>query len=85
MYFPILPERAPSGKVLFHLKPMISAWTSVEVQFAVNNSYIIDETFEQHHFLDRNNTLFKAYNDTFFEMKRKAKTEGNKGLESIAK
>ena len=40
---------------------------------------------EQHHFPNQSNTLFKAYNQTFFDIKRKAKAEGNKGLEALAK
>ena len=84
LYFPLLPERAPSEKMLFHLRPMVGTWTSFEVPLAVQNGYVIDEIFKQYHFPQHSNTLFKAFNDTFFKMKRKAKAEGNKGLESIA-
>ena len=47
---------------------MIGTLTSFEVQFAVQNGYVINEIFKQDHFPDRNNTLFKEYNDTFFKM-----------------
>ena len=52
LYFPLLPEQAPSGKVLFHLQPMVGTWASFEVHFTVQNGFVIDEIFEQHHFLE---------------------------------
>ena len=44
---------------------------------------MIEEIYEQHHFPQQSNTLFADYNKTFFDIKRKAKTDGNKGLEAI--
>ena len=86
LYFPILPERDPeTGKVLFHLNVMQGTWVSFEVHYAVSRGYVIEEIFEQHHFPQQSNTLFAEYNKTFFDIKRKAKMEGNKGLEAIAK
>jgi hypothetical protein len=85
IYHPYLPRRFPSGKVLFDLEPCIGTWTHVELQRAVRAGYVIDEIYEQHHFPHTSNTLFKTYNDTFFNIKRAAKASGNKGLESIAK
>ena len=43
------------------------------------------EVYEQHHFTEKSNTLFREYNETFFDIKRRAKEDGNKGLEAIAK
>lgn len=85
LYFPVLPERSKTGKVLFHLNRMIGTWTSCELQKAVQMGYQILDIFEQHHYPQKSNTLFKEYNDTFFEIKRIAKAEGNKGREAIAK
>ena len=85
LYFPLLPERAESGKVMYELKTMIGTWSSVEIQKAVRLGYKILDIYEQHHFEQKSNTLFKEYNDTFFAIKRQAKQEGNKGLEAIAK
>ena len=46
---------------------------------------MILDVYKQHHFPEKSNTLFKEYNDTFFAIKRRAKEDGNKGLEAIAK
>ena len=64
---------------------MIGTWTSVEVQRAVQKGYVILDVYEQHHFEEKSNMLFREYNETFFAIKRRAKEEGNKGLEAIAK
>ena len=86
LYFPVLPERSSdNSKVLFHLNEMVGTWTSVEVQKAVQKGYEILDIYEQHHFSQKSNQLFREYNETFFEIKRQAKQEGNKGLEAIAK
>ena len=85
LYLPVLPERAANGKVLFHNRRMIGTWTSVEVQKAISKGYKILEVFEQHHFPNKSNELFRRYNETFFEIKRAAKAEKNKGREAIAK
>jgi hypothetical protein len=85
LYFPILPERAESCKVMFHLNEMVGTWTSVEIQKALQLGYELLDVYEQHHFTSKSNTLFSKYNDTFFEIKREAKLSGNKGLEAIAK
>ena len=86
LYFPVLPERCPNtAKVQFHLKKMIGTWTSIEVQRAVQKGYTVLDVFEQHHFEHQSNELFREYNETFFEIKRTAKEQGNKGLEAIAK
>ena len=85
LYFPYLPERSLNGKVLFHLNEMIGTWTSVELRCALRLGYKVLDYYEIHHFERRSNTLFREYNETFFEIKRRAKAEGNKGLEAIAK
>lgn len=85
LYFPVLPDRLPNGKVVFHLNRMLGTWTSVEVQRAVKLRYRVVDVLEQHHFYEKSNTLFKSYNDTFFAIKREAKLAGNKGREAIAK
>lgn len=85
LYFPVLPSKAENGKVVFHLNRMLGTWTSVEVQYAVKLGYKIVDVIEQHHFTKRRNDLFKAYNETFFAIKREAKLAGNKGREEIAK
>jgi len=85
LYHPVLPTRSKSGKVLFDLNPTVGTWTHVELQTAVLMGYVINEVYEQHHFERRLNNLFKSYNETFFEIKRQAKRDGNKGLEAIAK
>ena len=86
LYFPVLPERsADKNKVVFHLNEMVGTWTSVEVHRAVQQGYTILDIYEEHHFTETSNTLFREYNETFFEIKRQAKEEGNKGLEAIAK
>ena len=85
LYHPYLPRRFASGKVLFDLEPCIGTWTHIELQRAVAAGYVIDEIYEQHHFPNTSNTLFRRYNETFFTIKRQAKLGGNKGLESIAK
>ena len=74
LYFPVLPERTQSGKVLFHLNEMTGTWTSVEIQKAVAMGYVVTEVYEVHHFPQKSNTLFKAYNETFFGIKRAAKS-----------
>ena len=53
----------PPDDLYFPMLPMIGTWTTFEVQFAVQNSYVMNEIFEQHHFPERSNTLFKEYND----------------------
>jgi G:T-mismatch repair DNA endonuclease (very short patch repair protein) len=85
LYHPILPRRFPSGKVLFDLTPCVGTWTHIELQRAVAQGYVITEIFEQHHFPRTSNDLFREYNETFFAIKRQAKLDGNKGLETIAK
>ena len=70
---------------MFHLNEMTGTWTSFEVQRAIQKGYTLVDVYEQHHFTERSNELFREYNDTFFAIKRKAKEEGNKGLEAIAK
>ena len=78
LYFPVLPEHK-HNKVLFH------TWTSFEVQKAVQLGYVIECIYEVHHFEEKSNSLFIAYNEAFFDIKRRAKVDGNKGLEAIAK
>ena len=85
LYFPLLPERSESGKVVFHLNQMSGTWTSVEIQKAVSLGYMILDIYEVHHFQNTSNQLFSKYNETFFAIKRQAKLDGNKGLEAIAK
>ena len=86
LLFPVLPERSvDSCKVVFHLNEMVGTWTSVEVQRAVEQGYVLLDVYEQHHFEEKSNALFREYNETFFAIKRRAKEEGNKGLEAIAK
>ena len=50
LYFPLLPERAESGKVMYELKTMIGTWSSVEIQKAVCLEYKISDIYEQHNF-----------------------------------
>ena len=77
-------ERDPeTGKVLFHLNVMQGTWVSFEVHYAVSRGYVIEEIFEQHHFPQPSNTLFAEYNKTFYDIKRRAKMDGNKGFEAI--
>ena len=85
MYFPLLPERAPNAKVMYALKTMTGTWSSVEIQKAVRSGYKIVDIYEQHHFPHTSNSLFREYNEKFFNIKRQAKVESNKGLEAIAK
>ena len=56
-----------------------------QVHYAVSRGYVIKEIYEQHHFPQQCNTLFADYNKTFFDIKRKAKMDGNKELEAIVK
>jgi hypothetical protein len=86
LYFPILPERnEEEHKVFFDLNhPKVGTWTSVELQKAEQLGYQI-EMFEQHHFPQKSNSLFKEYNETMFAIKRRAEEEGNSGLKSLAK
>jgi len=85
LYFPVLPERSESGKCMYSLKTMTGTWSSVEIQKAVRVGYKVLDIYEQHHFNEKRNDLFRAYNETFFDIKRQAKVDGNKGLEAIAK
>jgi hypothetical protein len=88
LYHPVLPERNDeTGKLLFPLYPNAGTWTHVELQKAVSLGYVIDKVYEQHHFppQNRSNELFKHYINTFFEMKKKADQENNKGLKQVAK
>jgi len=88
LYIPVLPERVQlkqAEKMMYHLNKMVGTWTSMELQQAVEDGYEIVERYEQHHFEQRSNELFKEYNHTFFEIKKQAKKDGNKGLESLAK
>ena len=71
--------------MIYHLNTTEGTWSSVELLKAVSLGYIIDEIYEQHHFEDKSNTLFHNYNKLFFDITRKAKLEGNKRLEAIAK
>ena len=64
---------------------MTGTWISSQIQKAVQLGYVIQEIYEVHHFEHKSNTLFKAYNQTFFDIKRSAKQAGNKGLKAIAK
>ena len=64
---------------------MVGTRTSEEVLRAVQTGYTIVDVYEQHHFAEKSNTLFREYNETFFEIKQQAKEDGNKGLEAIAK
>ena len=70
---------------MYHLETMTGTWSSVEIQKAVRVGYKILDVYEQHHFPEKRNYLFRAYNETFFNIKKQAKADGNKGLESIAK
>ena len=47
--------------------------------------YKVLDMYEQHHFNEKWNNLFQAYNETFFDIKRQVKVDSNKGLEAIAK
>ena len=86
LYFPILPERSTNhNKVMYHLKTMTGTWSSVEIQKAVRVGYKILDVYEQHHFPEKRNDLFHAYNKTFFNIKKQAKADGDKGLEAITK
>ena len=86
LYFPVLPERSVTQKkVMYHLKTMTGTWSSVEIQKAVRVGYKVLDIYKQHHFPEKRNDLFRAYNETFFNIKRQAKADGNKGLEAIAK
>jgi DNA polymerase elongation subunit (family B) len=88
LYHPVLPERnEETGKLLFPLYPNAGTWTHVELQKAVSLGYVIDKVYKQHHFppQNRSNELFKHYINTFFEMKKKADQENNKGLKQVAK
>ena len=58
---------------------------SFEVHYTVSQGYVIEEIYKQRHFPHQSNTCFSDYNKTFFAIKRKAKLDGNKGLEAIAK
>ena len=57
----------------------------MEIQKAIHVGYKVLDIYEQHHFNEKRNDLFRAYNETFFDIKRQAKVDGNKGLEAIAK
>ena len=71
LLFPVLPERSvDSCKVVFHLNEMVGTWTSVEVQRAVEQGYVLLDVYEQHHFEEKSNELFREYNETFFAIKR---------------
>jgi G:T-mismatch repair DNA endonuclease (very short patch repair protein) len=88
LFHPVLPERcSETGKLLFPLTPILGTWTHMELQKAVSLGYVVEETFEQHHFPteNRSRTLFKDYVDTFFEMKKKAEQEKNPGMKQVAK
>lgn len=86
LYHPVLPTRSKDGKkVIFDLTPCVGTWTHMELEEAVAQGYVIADIFEQHHFERRLNNLFKDYNEIFFDIKKKAKADGNKGLETIAK
>ena len=87
LYFGILPSRSSTGKVTFPLTTMTGTWTHMELQKAVAYGYKISEIFEQHHFepLNRRNDLFHSFNETFFDIKHRAKADGNKGMEKVAK
>ena len=85
-HFPVLPERlAKHSKIASHLNEMTGTRTSFEVQQAIQEGYTFIDVYEQHHFTDRSNELFQEYNAAFFAIKRRAKEEGNKGLEAIVK
>ena len=55
-------------------------WSNVEIQKKVHVGYKVLDIYEQHHF-QRNKKLFRAYNKTFFNIKRQAKADGNKRLD----
>ena len=73
LYFPVLPDRSDNGKIIYHLNTMEGTWSSVELQKAISLCYIIDETYEQHHFEEKKYILFRYYNKTFLILKGKQK------------
>ena len=81
LYFPVLPEHK-SNKVLFHLDPMEGTWTSFEVQKAVQLGTVIECMYAVHHYEHKSSSLFRAYYETFFEIKRRATVDGNKRFRS---
>lgn len=85
MHLPFLPHRSKEGKVLFALGTFIGTYTSVEIKKALSLGYVIEDVFEQWHYPRSSTTVFSQYIDTFYEMKRKAKEQGNKGLALISK
>lgn len=85
MHLPFLPVRSDSGKIKFGLGIFTGTYTSIELQVAVQLGYVIERVYEQWHYPRRSEDLYKGYIDTFFEMKKQAKEEGNVGLATVAK
>ena len=85
LYFPYLTERSQNSKVLCYLNKMIGMWTSVEIRCVLRLGYKVFEFYnlKVHHSKKRSNARFREYNETFFEIKQRAKAKGNKGLEAI--
>ena len=72
LWFPVLPELKDSGKVLLNLTETTATCISAEVQKAMQMGHVIQEIYEVHQFLNKSNTLFKAFNKKIFEMKHTA-------------
>ncbi len=85
MHLPFLPIRSENGKIKFGLGTFVGTYTSIELQHAVDLGYVIHEWYEQWHYPGKSGTLFREYINTFFEMKKKAKEEGNNGMAALSK
>ncbi|CAM9787272.1 unnamed protein product [Heterosigma akashiwo] len=85
MHLPFLPTRSEDNKVLFALGTFVGTYTSVEIKKALELGYVVLDTYEQWHYPASSTELFKSYIDTFYEMKKEAKEQGNAGLALNAK
>ncbi len=84
-YFPVLPDRSSTGKVIYSCQEKVGTWVTEEVKLAVRMGYTLLDTYEIHHFTESSTELWKDYIDCFFEIKNKAKQENNPGLKVVAK
>ena len=56
---------------------MTGTCISAEVEKAVQLGYVIQEIYDVHQIETKKHTLFKAYYETFFDIKCAAKQAGN--------
>jgi hypothetical protein len=65
-------EHTPECEHSLEERALIGTWTTVEVQNAIENGYIIIEVYEIYHYPKKSNEVFKQYIDKFLKIKQES-------------